>query len=342
MMPAGQQMDLTRFYRCISELNQVMNRGVELSVLLETICRETTILLASETTSVLLLDRHRERLLCSAAQGLTPKERDAIAFRPGEGVAGWVIANGEPALISDTTEDPRFVPFVNQKRIIRSMITIPLVIRGQAIGCICSTHPTKGWFTKEHEELLNFLANSVVLDVENARLYRMAITDSLTGLFNRQHLAERLKEEVDRAHRYDVPLGLLMADLDHFKQVNDRYGHAAGDHVLEHVAKRLASVTREVDLVARYGGEEFIALLPNTGRDGAEQAARRIITAIRESPAEVNGQPFPLTISIGGAILGLREEPRDLLARADAALYQAKSEGRDRYVFNWLSFAGLS
>src|SRR5688572_1232357 len=122
MIPAGQQMDLTRFYRCISELNQVMNRGVELSVLLETICRETTILLAAETTSVLLLDRHRERLLCSAAQGFTPKERDAIAFCSGEGVAGWVIANGEFALIPDTTEDSRFVLFINQKRIIRSMI----------------------------------------------------------------------------------------------------------------------------------------------------------------------------------------------------------------------------
>ncbi len=335
-------MDLARFYRCISELNQVMNRGVELSVLLETICRETTILLAAETTSVLLLDRHRERLLCSAAQGLTPKERGEIAFKSGEGVAGWVIANAETALIPDTAEDPRFIAFVHQNRIIRSLLAIPLVIRGQAIGCICSTHPTKGWFTKEHEELLSFLANSVVLDVENARLYRMAITDPLTGLFNRQHLAERLKEEVDRAHRYAVPLTLLMADLDHFKQVNDRHGHAAGDEVLEHVARRLGGVTREVDLVARYGGEEFVALLPNTGRDGAEQAARRIIHAIRECPAEVDGQPFPLTVSIGGAVLGLREEPRDLLARADAALYQAKSEGRDRFVFNWVSFAGLS
>lgn len=335
-------MDLSRFYRCISELNQVMNRGVELSVLLETICRETTILLSAETTSILLLDRHRQRLLCTAAQGLTPSERDAISFRPGEGVAGWVMENGTAALIPDATTDPRFVPFLNQKRAIRSMLAIPLLIRGQAIGCVCATHPTKGWFTKEHEELLSFLANSVVLDVENARLYRMAITDSLTGLYNRQHLAERLKEEVDRAHRYDLPLAVLMADLDHFKQVNDRYGHAAGDQVLEHVAKRLLGVTREVDLVARYGGEEFVLVLPNTGREGAERAAIRVIEGVREAPAQLPDGPLPLSISIGGAVLGLREEPRDLLARADAALYQAKSEGRDRYVLNWLSFAGLS
>src|SRR5688572_4870392 len=102
MMFAGLQMDLTRFYRCISEFNQVMNRGVELSVLLETICRETTILLAAETTSVLLFDRHCEHLLCSTAQDLTPKEHDTITFRPKKSVTDWIIANGEPALIPDT------------------------------------------------------------------------------------------------------------------------------------------------------------------------------------------------------------------------------------------------
>jgi diguanylate cyclase (GGDEF)-like protein len=222
------------------------------------------------------------------------------------------------------------------------MLVIPLLIRNQPIGVICATHSTRGWFNEDHEELLSFLANSVVLDVENARLYRMAITDSLTGLFNRQHLAERLKEEVDRAHRYDLPLAVLMADLDHFKEVNDRFGHAAGDRALEQVAKRLLIVTREVDLVARYGGEEFVIVLPNTGREGAEGAARRIVQTIRDTPHPLPGEPTPVTISIGGAVLGTREEPRDLLARADAALYQAKTEGRDRYVFNWLSFAGLS
>ena len=335
-------MDLTRFYRCISELNQVMNRGVELSVLLETICRETTILLSADTTSVLLLDRHHQKLLISASHGLTDTERTHVSFRPGEGVAGWVIENGRPAVISDTSKDERFIPSINQARSIRALVAVPLVVRGQTIGCICATHPTPGWFTPEHEELLAFLANSVVLDVDNARLYRMAITDALTGLYNRQHLAERLKEEVDRSHRYGQPLTLLMVDIDHFKQVNDGHGHAAGDDVLADVAQRFVASTREVDLVARYGGEEFVVILPNTDRDGGEQAARRLISAIRDAPFEIPGNALPLTVSIGGAVLGLREEPRDLLARADAALYQAKSEGRDRYVFNWLSFAGLS
>src|SRR5687767_9998860 len=98
MLPMGHSMDLNRIYRCVAELNQVMNRGVELSVLLETIARETALLLGADTTSVLLLDNHRERLVCSASQGLTPAERDAVQFRPGEGIAGWVVAHSSSAL----------------------------------------------------------------------------------------------------------------------------------------------------------------------------------------------------------------------------------------------------
>jgi diguanylate cyclase (GGDEF)-like protein len=341
MLPVGQAMDLGRIYRCVAELNQVMNRGVELSVLLETIARETALLLGAETTSVMLLDNQRERLVCSASQGLTPAERDAIEFRAGEGVAGWVVAHGAPALISDTARDTRFIPFANARKI-RSMVCIPLLVRRQAIGVICATHPEKSWFSKDHEELLAFLANSVVLDVENARLYRMAITDPLTGVFNRQHLAERLKEEVDRAHRYRTPLAVLLLDLDHFKTVNDRFGHAGGDRALEEVASRMVAVTREVDIVARYGGEEFVAILPNTGRDGAEIASKRLLEAIRTTPVSTGRGEVSITVSVGGAVLNRHEEARDLLARADAALYQAKEQGRNRFAFNWLSSAGSS
>lgn len=335
-------MDLSRIYRCVAELNQVMNRGVELSVLLETIARETALLLGAETTSVLLLDSHRERLSSSASHGLIAAERDQLEFRPGEGVEGWVVAHAMSALISDASDDPRFVTFASQTRKIRSMLCIPLLVRRQPIGVICATHPERNWFTRDHEELLSFVANSVVLDVENARLYRMAITDSLTGLYNRQHLAERLKEEVDRAHRYKTPLAVLLLDLDHFKSVNDQFGHAGGDRALEEIASRMIAVTREVDIVARYGGDELLVILPNTGREGAEIAAKRLLEVIRGKPIETGKGEVALMVSIGGAVLNRHEEARDLLARADAALYQAKREGRNRFAFNWLSSAGSS
>lgn len=337
MIPMSQGVDLNRIYRCVAELNQVMNRGVELSVLLETIARETASLLDAETTSVLLLDHNHERLICSAAQGLSPAEKDHVEFRSGEGIAGWVVAHGAPALVADVAKDSRFQPIVSPQRRVRSMLCIPLLVRRRPIGVICATHPEKSWFTKDHEELLCFLANSVVLDVENARLYRLAITDPLTGVYNRQHLAERLKEEVDRAHRYRTPLSVLIVDLDHFKAVNDEFGHQGGDRAIEEVATRMTAVVREVDLVARYGGDEFVAILPNTGREGAERAAQRLLESIRATPVGTGRGEVTLTVTIGGSVLNRHEEARDLLARSDAALYQAKKEGRNRYAFNWLS-----
>lgn len=341
MVSAHRSNDLERLYRCIAQLNQVMNRGVELSVLLDTIVREAALLLNARTTSVLLLDEHRQRLLCSAAHGLSPDARNKIRFSPGEGIAGWTIDNAAPVCLEDAESDPRFVKFADET--IRSILVIPLMIRGRPIGVICATHEQRGRFTKDHQSLLSFLANSIVLDVDNARLYRLAITDPLTGLYNRQHLAERLKKEVDRCHRYRVPLTVMMLDIDHFKSVNDQYGHAAGDQVLEVLGKRLKIATREVDFVARYGGEEFIILLPNTERAGAEHVTKRVLGSMRANPFVLDdGTIVKLTLSIGVAVLNDREEPRDLLARADAALYQAKSEGRDRYVFSWLSYAGVS
>lgn len=342
MLPAADSLDINRLYRCIHELNQVMNRGIELGVLLETIVREVSVLLSADSTSVLLLDEQRQRLLMSAAYGLSALEKRRVQFQPGEGVAGWVIENGVPARLDDVQEDERFMPLLFNEVPIRSMLALPLMVRQQPIGVVCATHRTPGWFTRDHQELLAFLTNSVVLDVENARLYRMAITDGLTGLYNRQHLAERLKAEVDRAHRYDLPLTLLMADLDRFKAINDRFGHPGGDEVLQEVASRFLEATREVDVVARYGGEEFAILLPNTGREGGQRAAARLLGAIANRPVEIGDHTLELTTSIGGAVLNTREEPRDLLARADAALYQAKTEGRNRVAFNWLSFAGLS
>lgn len=342
MLPMSPTVDMARLYRCVAELNQVMNRGVELPVLLETIARETANLLSAETTSVLLLDNHHERLVCSASQGLTPPEREHVQFRPGEGIAGWVVSHATPALVPDVAQDPRFLPLLIQDRKIRSMLCIPLMVRRRPIGVICATHPDRSWFTKDHEELLCFLANSVVLDVENARLYRMAITDPLTGVFNRQHLAERLKEEVDRAHRYKLPLAVLLVDLDHFKLVNDQFGHPGGDRALEEVAQRMVGLTREVDLVARYGGEEFVVVLPNTGREGGEITSKRLVESIRATPVSAGAGEIALTVSIGGAVLNHHEEARDLLARADAALYQAKHGGRNRFAFNWLSTAGSS
>lgn len=167
---------------------------------------------------------------------------------------------------------------------------------------------------------------------DNARLEALALTDPLTLVLNRRALVNRLMAEVDRARRYESVVTVLMIDLDHFKGVNDTYGHLAGDQVLRDVAQLLQHEVRSVDIVARYGGEEFIVVLPETSTEGAVTFAERIRERIEGRMFESTGHSLLLTTSIGVASFPSARVAsiEDLVARADEALYRAKAEGRNR------------
>lgn len=169
---------------------------------------------------------------------------------------------------------------------------------------------------------------------DNARLEQLAQTDPLTQLLNRRALTERISAEMERALRYDSTLALLMIDLDHFKQVNDTYGHLVGDDVLRDVAQLIGKTIRGMDISARYGGEEFLVLLPETDDVGATAFAERIRVAVEAHAFDSDSlvHPLSLTASVGVAVFPAAriESVEDLVARADAALYRAKAEGRNR------------
>ncbi|HEY0005597.1 MAG TPA: diguanylate cyclase [Pyrinomonadaceae bacterium] len=157
-----------------------------------------------------------------------------------------------------------------------------------------------------------------------------AMTDALTGLLNRYGLQRLLTHERAEALRYQRPLSCLMIDLDDFKNINDTYGHAAGDAALQQTASILTEVVRGSDIVCRYGGEEFLVLLPDTNLDGALALGEKIrSTAFERLFGEGRGR-FHLTLSAGAASLSEHESGNDMIARADMALYQAKSQGRNR------------
>ena len=222
---------------------------------------------------------------------------------------------------------------------------IPLSHRGKLLGSInlCSVDPQR--FTRDHAS--DFLAHLGIIAsfcVENtinrARLMRSGFTDVLTGWNNRRYLLVRLGEELARARRDGTRLVCLMLDIDHFKRVNDTWGHAAGDAVLRELAQRVESQVRASDVAARYGGEEFVILLPNTGVDAAAKLAERVRAAIAGSPIALpNGETLTVTASIGIAEAAPGQDDTDLktfgdslLARADVALYAAKSAGRDQVM----------
>ncbi|QFU90797.1 diguanylate cyclase [Amycolatopsis sp. YIM 10] len=164
---------------------------------------------------------------------------------------------------------------------------------------------------------------------------RLAITDSLTGLRTRRFFEAELPAEINRARRASSPLAVLIADVDHFKSINDRYGHPAGDRVLVEISRRLRRATRDNDILARYGGEEFALLIRGTGGEEPAVIGERIRRAVADSPIEINGghRPIEVTISVGTASFPLHgTTPADLVGAADRALYAAKNRGRDRVV----------
>lgn len=227
----------------------------------------------------------------------------------------------------------------------KSIAIIPLAQRGKLMGSInlCSSNAQR--FTRDHAS--DFLAHLGVIAsfcienvVNRARLVRSGFTDVLTGWHNRRYLAMRINEELARAQRDHTSLVCLMLDVDHFKQVNDNWGHSAGDAVLRELAQRIETQVRISDIAARYGGEEFVVLLPNTEVESATLLADRVRTAIAESPIELPcGETVSITVSIGIAIVQPAEDESDLktvgdalIARADVALYAAKSAGRNRVI----------
>jgi diguanylate cyclase (GGDEF)-like protein len=162
----------------------------------------------------------------------------------------------------------------------------------------------------------------------------LAATDSLTGLFNRRRFADVLKREFAVTKRYRNTLSCIMLDLDHFKQINDRFGHDAGDQVLKEVARRIIASLREVDLAARYGGEEFVILLPHTSRKDARVVADRLLRNVSAQQFQFGSEILTITVSIGyaGNADVASERAEDLVKAADLALYEAKNAGRNRVV----------
>jgi two-component system, cell cycle response regulator len=182
--------------------------------------------------------------------------------------------------------------------------------------------------SQKNAELQNLLSK---LARQNSELERLASTDALTGLTNRRRFLESLESELNRIERYGGALSLIMFDIDHFKKVNDTWGHAVGDAVLREIAREAQQFLRKADSAVRYGGEEFILLLPETELPGALLVANRLRQLVADTAiAHDQGPPISVTVSVGVASIGPNESADALLNRTDKAMYQAKENGRNR------------
>lgn len=218
---------------------------------------------------------------------------------------------------------------------LRSYLGAPIWVKGKAMGFLNLDHEEVGFYNAEHAERLQAFANLAAIALDNARLFvkvnELATHDGLTGLNNRRHLFTLAANEVQRALRYHTPLSLLILDIDHFKQVNDVYGHQLGDVTLQKVARLFQTMVRDVDISGRYGGDEFCLLMPGTDGFYAKKAADRILDMVHDLEILTDKGVHHISVSIGMATLSEQDTSfEDLLQHADVALYDAKQNGRDR------------
>jgi diguanylate cyclase (GGDEF)-like protein len=285
--------------------------------------------------------RFRPRVLAGAGtEGLIDMEVSL-----NDGITGWAFGRGQPYRCADTDSHPAASTIPGTLREPESLLAIPLVAGDQRLGMLDVWRDSLDAFTEEDLERCTLLGFITAAAWSNAQMYgeleRRALTDALTGLFNIRWWRDMGPRVMSQSLRTGAGVGILLLDLDHFKQVNDSAGHAAGDSVLRAVARAIRRVVRDSDYAVRYGGEEFLIVLTNSNVEGAMRVAQAFQTAIAELRAPTS-EIERVTASIGVAVFPDHgPELDDVVAAADLAMYQAKREGRDRIAVAPISLREL-
>lgn len=321
---------LSRLPEVLFEIGKAIGSDENVSTLLTVISELVTELVDADAVSIMFLDADNKTLLGKAAHGL---ERDiaGVSFGVGQGVAGWVAEHGQIADIGDVSTDDRFMVVPGSSSDIVSLLCVPLLYRDAPIGVMTATSHERDAFSENERDLMVFVAKTIAIDVENIRLRKLSITDPLTGAYNREYLQQHLGGALEAAALRSQAYSVAMIDVDHFKRVNDRFGHDVGDVVLAEVAQRLRGAIREDDTLVRYGGEEFLVLLPKSDVVKAREIAERMRSKVQRRPFVVSANEIEVRISIGVAEHHSHSESAgELVRRADGALYAAKDAGRNR------------
>ncbi|MCL4559461.1 MAG: diguanylate cyclase [Chloroflexi bacterium] len=292
---------------------------------------------AAEKGALHLVAPETGRLQIRAVFGLSDPRIQRFVLHHSTDSAARAVRERRPLLIRDLPPDPPGKAEASDagRRAVRSQIVAPLILENDVLGALSLSSSRLAAFDEADLRLLVSFAATTTAAIQNATLHaevqRSAITDQLTGQYNRRGFFDLGKREIERFHRFGRPLSLIMLDVDHFKRVNDTLGHAAGDAVLHDVANRCCAQVRHVDIAGRVGGEEFAILLPETDLHTAGEVAERIRRAVAEQPFDTGREPISLTVSLGVApALPDTQDVASLLDRADAALYVAKRKGRNR------------
>jgi len=304
-------------------------------------CRMMDSHLPGAMNSIMLLQQDGAHLQVAAGPGLPEDYKaiiDGIAIGEGVGSCGTCATRGEPVIVSDILHDPLWEAYTEMVRPfpLRACWSHPIMAHdGRVLGTFATYFAEPRSPQDDELNIIQRTSHLMAIAIQQERrasqLFQLATQDALTGLANRRHFLELAGKAFQDARQSGRPLSLLMLDLDHFKSINDRFGHETGDSVLQLFARLLVDGLRGSDLICRMGGEEFAALLPGAGQEEALAAAQRICKAVSGSSLPYQEQQIDITVSVGVCSLdGQQLLLGDMIRQADKALYQAKHEGRNR------------
>jgi diguanylate cyclase (GGDEF)-like protein len=270
-------------------------------------------------------------------QGMSRSQAETLSIEHND-VFLDALAGNRDVFVIDENVAPCHSPYVAKLQAAQARMVVPVCHRNKMLGLAVIGERFDGQcYSTLEVEIFSLLTNFLGVALANARIYkemeRVSLTDPLTGLFNRRYFENSLRNEVARARRFNHPLSLVMLDVDHFKNYNDRLGHSNGDLLLKDLASVLSRTIRSSDTIARYGGEEFCVLLPEITREGAIQFSKRLRNIINDHPFEKRDVQPDGCIT---ASMGVATYPHDarkgseLLDKADAAMYRAKHRGRNQ------------
>jgi diguanylate cyclase (GGDEF)-like protein len=335
------QGEETAELKALYEASRVIGRKIELETVLEDLLDLSEQIVKSDLSAVVMLSEDLKNYeLKRFRGGIDAKWRGKHFPNDGKTWVSWLMKNRDEPLLLTSVESEKTnmsILFDGEQTDKKpgSFIGIPLKIKEQPVGALCIVGKEKEAFSSTHSRLLSILCNQASYIIDNARMYKkmeeMAITDGLTGLFNHRYFQEMLSRELARAERNSSELALILLDIDYFKKLNDTHGHPAGDAVLKWVSMLIRSEIRSVDIAARYGGEEFAVVLPDTGLKEGQKIAERVRSTMEKERIPHEKKLLNTTLSVGLACYPAdAKTKKELIERADKALYTAKQEGRNR------------
>ncbi|WP_419806079.1 GGDEF domain-containing protein [Terriglobus sp.] len=325
------QQDYSRLF---VELGRALTSNLELELVLNSVMNKMAEFIGPERWSLMLIDKQRQELFYAISVGENAASLAGLRVPLGEGVAGWVAVTGSPMVVPDTSVEPRWMEWSQHTGLsVHSMACVPVVSAQGVIGVVQLLNPKIDLLSDHAIQFLRVLCDFSAIAVRNAedmkRIYELSISDDCTGLFNARHLYTLMGELF--ASKQVPAFSLVFMDLDHFKEINDTYGHLVGSRLLREVGGLIHRVSGPRNPAFRYGGDEFVLLLPGYDKAAAIELVKRLYYALRDE-SFLRGERLDLRLRGSFGLASFPDDGGDMEAMikaSDSEMYKAKEESRD-------------